>query len=72
VAGLNNDISTLHKARTEYFILYGNFDSAEVQLKALEKKEAKDNKKGSKQSNLLQYARKRLLELKDLRKAAKI
>ncbi len=72
VAGLNNDISTLHKARAEYFILYGNFDSAQVQLKALEKKEAMENKKVNKQSDLLQYAKKRLLELKDLRKAAKI
>ena len=66
VAGLNNDISTLHKARAEYFILYGDFDNAEVQLKALAKKESAKN------SELQEYAKKRLQELGSLRKAAKL
>jgi len=43
LAGLAGDILTLHKARAEYFILYGDFDSAENQLNNIIKK-FKENK----------------------------
>ena len=66
VAGLNNNIALLHKARAEYFILYGNFDNAEQQLQLLAKLEQTKN------SSLYQYASDRLKELDSLRKLAKL
>ena len=64
-SGLSNDITLLHKARAEYFILYGNFDNAEQQLKEL-------LKKAGSQDPLYTYATQRLNELDSLRKAAKL
>jgi predicted Zn-dependent protease len=68
VAGLNNDISQLHKARAEYFILHANFDNAEQQLQALLERENIINK----QSLLYLYAKQRLESLDSLRKLAKL
>ncbi len=66
VSGLGGNIALLHKARAEYFILYGDFDSAEQQLQLLAKLEKR------KQSTLYHYANDRLTELSSLRKLAKL
>lgn len=63
LAGLAGDILTLHKARTEYFILYGDFDSAENQLNNILKK-FKDNEIE------VTAAKIRLKELKKLRETS--
>lgn len=67
VAGLNNNIPLLHKARAEYFILHAGFDDAEQQLKALIQKE-----KNTPTSDLYVYAKQRLGELGALRKSNKL
>ena len=59
-SGLAGDILTLHKARAEYFMLYGKFDEAENQLNNLLKKFG-DNKKE------VGWAKQRLKDLKQLR-----
>jgi predicted Zn-dependent protease len=61
VAGLAGDILMLHKARAEYFILYGDFDNAENQLDNLVKK-FPDN------TNEVAIAKQRLEDIKVLRK----
>jgi len=63
LAGLAGDIMTLHKARAEYFILYGDFDSAENQLNNLIKKFG-DNK------NEVSLAQQRLKDVKELRETS--
>ena len=65
VAGLAGDILTLHKARAEYFILYGNFSSAENQLHNLLKKFS-DNQ------TEVAIAKQRLQDVKELKKNAKL
>ncbi|MGH1484607.1 MAG: M48 family metalloprotease [Cellvibrionaceae bacterium] len=65
IAGLAGDILTLHKARAEYFILYGNFDNAENQLNNLLKKFS-DNK------TEVAIAKQRLEDVKKLKKNAKL
>ncbi len=65
LAGLAGDILTLHKARAEYFILYGDFDSSENQLNNLIKKFG-DN------TNEVAIAKQRLEDLKVLRKTSKL
>ncbi len=68
VAGLNNNISLLNKARAEYFILYANFSNAEQQLRELVKRE---KAKGA-NSEFYRYGQARLNELDSLRKAAEL
>jgi predicted Zn-dependent protease len=65
LAGLSGDILTLHKARAEYFILYGDFDSAENQLNNLLKKFS-DNE------TEVAIAKKRLKDIDVLRKTSKL
>ena len=65
LAGLSGDILTLHKARAEYFILYGDFDRAENQLKNLLKKFS-DNKIET------AIAQKRLNDIAHPRKTSKL
>ncbi|MFT6388569.1 MAG: putative Zn-dependent protease [Cellvibrionaceae bacterium] len=63
IAGLAGDILTLHKARAEYFILYGDFDSADNQLNNI-------IKKFSQNKNEVSIAKQRLKELKRLRETS--
>lgn len=65
LAGLSGDILTLHQARAEYFILYGNFERAENQLNNLIKKFG-DNKKA------VALAKQRLEDIEEIRKASKL
>lgn len=69
VSGLNNNISLLHKARTEFFILYADFENAEQQLHALIERE---KQQGKETSALSLYAKERMDELDYLREQAKI
>lgn len=64
-AGLAQQISTLHRARAEYFILHANFGNARQQLKSLIKRE----KKGS---ELHRYGEDRLAEMDVLEELAKL
>ncbi len=68
ISGLNNDINLLNKARAEYFILHGDFDNAEQQLKALLKREEKK----SDRSDFYIYAKERIQSLKQERILAKL
>lgn len=68
VAGLNNNISLLNKARAEFFILYANFANAEQQLRELLKRE----KAKKETTDFHTYATARLQELDTLRKQAKL
>jgi predicted Zn-dependent protease len=70
ISGLNNDISLLHKARAEYFILHADFDNAEQQLTALITRE--NAKAALKKSALHTYATVRVQALGTLRKQAKL
>lgn len=63
LAGLAGDILTLHKARAEYFILYGDFDRAENQLNNVIKKFG-DNKEE------VAAAQQRLKELKKIKETS--
>jgi beta-barrel assembly-enhancing protease len=65
IAGLSSQLSTLNKARAEYFILHANFDNAEQQLNALIERE----KAGS---PLQEYGKERLQELDTIRKRSKL
>ena len=65
IAGLAGDILTLHKARAEYFMLYGDFDSAENQLNNVLKKFSSDKAE-------VAIAKQRLEDIKQLRKNAKL
>lgn len=60
-AGLAGDILALHKARTEYFILHGDFDSADNQLNNIIKKFPDNNTEVSR-------AKTRLKDIEELRK----
>ena len=64
LAGLAGDRLKLHKARAEYFILYGNFDQAEHQLKQVMTKSSDNNE--------ITIAKKRLEDIKALRKTSKL
>ena len=64
-AGLAGDIYQLHKARTEYFILHGQYKSATNQLKNIEKKFAED-------TVALEYARDRSKDIEIMIKEEKI
>lgn len=70
VSGLNGRISLLHKARTEFFILHGDFDNAEQQLTVLLEREEETTE--GKASELHRYATTRLSELKTLRERNKL
>lgn len=74
VSGLDNDILLLHKARAEYFILYGDFANAEQQLNELATKttEAAKNSPTKKTATLADYAQEKLRELPRLRRQAKL
>lgn len=65
VAGLSGEILKLHKARAEYFILYGDFDSAEKQLNNL-------IKKFSDEKSDVASAKQRLLDIDKMREASKL
>lgn len=65
-AGLANQISLLHKARAEYFILHANFSNAEQQLKSLLEREKDSN------STLYTEAKNRLIELEQIKTSSKI
>jgi predicted Zn-dependent protease len=65
LAGLANDILTLHKARTEYFILYGNFERAKNQLQNIIRKYGDDEVEKK-------YAQARLKDIAKLQKESKL
>lgn len=65
LAGLSGDILTLHKARAEYFILYGDFNKAENQLQNLIRKFANNKTE-------VAIAQKRLEDVKILKKTSKL
>jgi predicted Zn-dependent protease len=65
IAGLANDILTLHKARAEYFILYGDFESAKNQLENIIRKFGNDEAEKK-------YAQKRLRDIKEIQKNSKL
>lgn len=69
VSGLNNNISLLHKARAEFFILYADFENAEQQLYTLIDRE---KQLGNEKSALLLYAQEKINALDYLREQAKI
>ena len=65
ISGLSGDILNLHKARAEYFILYGRFDNAENQLNNI-------LKKFGDQPGAEKHAKQRLADLKVIRKNSKL
>jgi predicted Zn-dependent protease len=64
-AGLAGDILALHKARTEFFLLRANFDSAENQVNNIIKKFGNNTME-------LVEAKQRLVDIKKLRENSKI
>jgi predicted Zn-dependent protease len=64
-AGLAGDILALHKARTEFFLLRADFDSAENQVNNIIKKFGNNTTE-------LAEAKQRLINIKKLRENSKI